>query len=417
VGIAGESAPRRPFYNNPASGGFACILWVFLSVLALCLHEFRLHGDAGRALTQWIGGLALCCAPFFPWFLLASPVPANGAKLIIFSAASSVALAPWIPPRWTSDAESRALFVRYVLAGSVLFNALILATPARGRIIQWGAGGKPMAVVALLAVAFAAVDGLLPQGSPSTTSYRFAGVVLFVIFIFFLVSRFTVSPIATLGAVILASAASAAVLRADSRPAVQQVADSAVVAFALMGASLYCWSHVAKSGSTVWAFTGILAMQGCVAAMPGLAIPLAAGLATFAIAAFSLRQGAGAALLLLSAGVLGFVASITWDPFRFWRDRIPADPHVPQGSALFLASAVGGTVLALVAVLRMRRNAAALAAASCAAACLALGMEVPTIDHIYYSAAAALAAALAATLAAPRASLVPSPAEEAASLR
>ncbi|MFN0205596.1 MAG: hypothetical protein ACKVS6_04700 [Planctomycetota bacterium] len=406
----------KPFYSNPSSVGFASLQFAFLSASALLLNEFKMNEPAARGVTQIIGGFALFVAVLFPIFVLLSPSPANGPKLLVFPVAATLALAPWIPPSWNRDPAG---FFRIIFSISILGNILLLfvpaigaGPPARGREIRWGAGGKLMLLITILAFSVSVVDLYFLKTELWVKTYRFGGIVTSIIFIYFLATRWTSSPGALLFSVVAAVAAAAAVLLNDRGPGVSQFFDSSITALSLMIGALYCASHVSKTSSFVWTFILILLMQGCSAAWPGFGPPLAAGIVMYILSAMMNRNGGGAALLAIALAALGFVTSTTWGRFTDWLDSIELYEAAGESFIIDPHSAAGYAILGIIVLIafagaaRMIKNAAVLAGISTSVACFVMSKSFPEVQTFYLIGTVVLFIIVGGAIFSPRTNLI-----------
>jgi hypothetical protein len=281
-----------------------------LALLGLMFHWFELPGAAARVAARSLGGAALLVAPLLPLFALVSPAPVNGAKLLVFPAAVTIALVPWVPREWLGE-EARSATLARLFVIAILANLVVLGLPGSGgpppreKPVRWGSGGKLMAFVAAVALAAAALEVWRSRESQGTVAYRFASVALLVIFGFFLQTRFTSSPTATLVALALGIPAAAyfrARLALPNYQGLAAVADQCWAGIALALGTLYAVAHAARGESWTWAVIATLLSLGSARAFPPVSVGLVPALGLLALGA--LGRGRVVAFLLCLLAIL-----------------------------------------------------------------------------------------------------------------
>ncbi len=385
------------------SVGFASFQMAWLAALALLLHETGFVGASGRTLALAVGSTALLLAPFFPLYAVLSPEPANGAKLLVFPAATFLAVWSWLPPSIGAHGPAA---VRWLLVLGVAGNAAVIAAPAlgatkalRGKRIEWRAGGPLFLAVLALAAAQAAVavSARVPEVNPAPA---IAAIVLAVVFQFFLATRISTSPRAILAGLVLAGAAIAGGFALGRTRVPLDLPAGDLVSAALVLGALYALCHVERAGHLPWVFLASILALGAAAPAPLLALALVVPSAVVVVRAVRTRRPAPA-----FGGVTVSVAAFLAAPLSIGRVH-GGDP------SRFLASApgapvvlvAGAVVVAALAAARARDvgDGALLAAFGAMTALLVLLGAGGPASWAFLS----VAAVLAGSLLAPRAALV-----------
>lgn len=309
---------------KPSSAGFALAQFAWLAALALLLHEYRLEGAAAAAATAVLGALALLLCPWTPLLAWISPEPINGAKWVVFSAGSTLALMAWLT-RW-HNAPHHAI-VRWILCGSLILNGLALAVrrdgrPLRDRRVEWRAGGALMLAVSAVGAGAAAAVIIPLDLSIGAAIHTSAGILLTVIFTFFLATRFAASRLAVAAALVLALGSAAALVVPGSPWLVSAPGETGFGRDAAAGSqflgALYASTHIARAegdssrGVCAWTMLAAIFTFGASCISPWLAAALIPAGAVVALAGLRRRApaavAAGALLLLLQ--ICG--AAISW---------------------------------------------------------------------------------------------------------
>lgn len=383
-----QNNPAPAARMGPSTVGFACLQWAIFSIVAVVFHfSDRQEGIRGL-LASGVGTTTLFCALLFPFFAVLSPEPANGPKLIIFSAAVFLALTPWIPPRFLDGDEARWSFLLLLMIASALGNLIILALPStaggaapRTKRIDWSAGGKLFIVILSLGLAAIIADRLRgrPWNAPGVVS-----MLLIVIFTYFVASRFTRSPAAVVTAVLFACGAAALVAVVEQFAG--GIASGSIAGTALGIGVLYSASHVERGGNFLWTIISVALMLGAVADLPILGAPLLVGMLIYLISATVGRRPTATAMLIVLIAVCVFVMFKTWPRLLDWIENVrlaggratrPETGILHVERVVAVPCAVFAGMLALLAIARLYKNPAALA--TFAAGAVSLGFA------FYYS--------------------------------
>ncbi|MBL8696509.1 MAG: hypothetical protein JNJ88_20600 [Planctomycetes bacterium] len=308
---------------KPSSAGFALAQFAWLAALALLLHEYRLEGTAAAAATAVLGALALLLCPWTPFLAWMSPEPINGAKWVAFSSGSTLALMAWLA-RWPSAPDH--VLIRWVLCGSMILNALALVLRREGRTIrdksvQWRAGGTLMLAVGAVGAVAAAAITIPLRLSIGSAIHTSAGILLTVIFTFFLATRFAASRRTVAAALVLTLGSAAALVVPGSPWLVSAPGEIGFGRDAAGGSqflgTLYACTHIARAegeesrGVGAWTTLAAIFTIGASCISPWLAAALIPAGAVAALAGWRRRAPAAVAAgtLLLLLQLVGAVLS------------------------------------------------------------------------------------------------------------
>lgn len=316
-----QNEPKTLRLSSPASAGFACMQLAVFATVAFILHMSpALRGWPGEAVKIFASATILC-GLFFPFYAAASPAPANGPKLIIFSAATFLSLMPWIPPGWMEAGSVHtflAILIICAIAGNLLYIVLpsaLIAPAPYAKPVEWRVGGKLMIAVLAIGLATALADRFFPLARSGSDNYRFVSIVLFAMFNYFLATRLSLRPAVVLVAVVVAIAAPLIFMIPLREPALQLFESALIPAAALAVGVQYAASHVSRTGSLVWALICIVLQFGAVAVWPAIGIPLASAMIVYMAHALAARRAFAATLLMIIIVLAAVLLYITWDEF------------------------------------------------------------------------------------------------------
>lgn len=392
---------RKPVFSTL---GFACAEWAAFGIVAILCHLSRSGHGFQEAFAGAIVSITLLCGLFFPLLGALSPAPANGPKLLVFPAAIFLAALPWIPPVWLGDSSRRWTFILYLLITAVAGNLILLFVPGSGaaaaprsKIIQWRAGGKLVLAAAATGLTLAVADLARPSNDSTPITYKVAAFLLLTIFSCFVTMRIVSNARAIVAALFLAVGGAVVQWILDPSPAVRALTPDACSGTALAIGAIYCGSHVARNSSLLWTAICIVLSMGSVAAFPAIGIPLLTGMVILTAAAAFSRQIGGAIFLAGAVSAVAFVISLTRDRFAIW---LQGEGGPLSVAGLVVAGATGA--LALLAIIKLYKNATALALFIAGAASMSLAAVHPALRTIFLGISCFCMAPLAGALIAPR---------------